>query len=86
MKYDVTVRGPRLEGMSAHSGYRIRLCTLAAQDLDTWPVTVHVRGSESEDEIRVDVPKKHLASAREALDHGMRCAVLWIDAQDHRVR
>lgn len=86
MKYDVIRRGPRLEAMSAHSGYRIRLCTLAAGDLDHWPVTVHVRGSESEDEIRVDVPKKHLSSADEALDHGMRCAVMWIDAEDHRLR
>ncbi len=86
MKYDVTRRGPRLEAFSAHSGYRIRLSTLADSELDSFPVTVHVRGSESEDEIRVDVPKKHLASADDAFAYGMRCAVMWIDAEDHRLR
>lgn len=85
MKYDVTARGPRLEALSAHSGYRIRLCTLAAPDLGSWPVTVHVRGSESEDEIQVDVPKKHLGSATEAFEYGMRCAVMWIDAEGRRL-
>ena len=48
-----------------------------------WPVSIHVRGSESEDEVRVDAPKRHLGSAAEALDHGYECAVLWIEAQDH---
>jgi len=44
-----------------------------------------VRGSESEDEVRVDAPKRHLASAIEAIDYGYECAILWIDAQDHRL-
>lgn len=84
MKYDITERGERLEAIGAHSGYRIRISTLAAADLGLWPVSIHVRGSESEDEVRVDAPKRHLASALEAIDYGYECAELWIDAQDHR--
>lgn len=84
MKYEVVPRGPRLEAYGAHSGYRIRMSTLAAPDLDNWPLSVHVRGSESEDEVKVEVPKRHLASASAAFDYGYECATLWIDALDHR--
>lgn len=84
MKYQVTTHGHRLEALGAHSGYRIRMSTLCAQDLGLWPVKVYVRGSESEDEVRVDVPRTHFSSATEAFDFGFECATLWIDAQDHR--
>jgi hypothetical protein len=84
MKYMIIERGHRLEAIGAHSGYRIRMSTLSAADLATWPVSVHIRGSESEDEVRVDVPKRHLASAKEAFDFGYECATLFIDAMDHR--
>lgn len=84
MKYEVVQRGHRIEAIGAHSGYRIRMSTLSATDLLSWPLSVHIRGSESEDEVRVDVPKRHLASAREAFDFGYECATLWIDALDHR--
>ena len=88
MKYETIARGHRLEAFGAHSGYRIRMSTLAAltpKDLETWPVNVYVRGSESEEEVKVDVPKRRLASATEAFDHGYECAVVWIDALDHRL-
>jgi hypothetical protein len=84
MKYETIQRGVRLEAISAHSGYRIRISTLAAGNLAMWPVSVHVRGSESEDEVHVDAPKRHHSSAAEALDYGYECAILWIDSQDHR--
>ena len=84
MKYEVIARGQRLVAFGAHSGYRIRMSTLAAPNLPTWPVSVHIRGSESEDEVKVDVPKRHLSSPREAFDFGYQCATLWIDALDHR--
>jgi len=84
MKYHITKRGDGLEAVGAYSGYRIRISTASAENLASWPVTVHVRGSESEDEVGVDVPKRHMASALEAIDHGYQCAILWIDAQDHR--
>ncbi|HSW21001.1 MAG TPA: hypothetical protein VLJ86_27510 [Ramlibacter sp.] len=84
MKYDIIKRGERLEAVGAHSGYRIRICTVAAVNVAMWPVSVHVRGSESEDEVRVEAPKRHLSSAMEAIDYGYEAAVLWIDAQDHR--
>ena len=83
MKYEIVPHGHRLEAIGAHSGYRIRMSTLSAGDLASWPISVHIRGSESEDEVRVDVPKRHLASAHEAFDYGYACAVLWIDALDH---
>jgi len=87
MKYDVTTRGHRLEALGAHSGYRIRMSTLAAtaEGLESWPVNVFVRGSESETEVKIDVPKHHLASPTDAFDFGYRCATLWIDAMDHRL-
>ena len=84
MKYEVIDRGARLEAFGAHSGYRIRMSTPSARDLDSWPVLVHVRGSESEDEVAVDVPRRRLRSPAEAFDFGYDCAVLYIDAEDHR--
>lgn len=84
MKYEVIDRGPRLEAIGAHSGYRIRMSTLSAEGLASWPVTVHIRGSESEDEIAVDVPKKPHPNPTDAFDFGYLCATLWIDALDHR--
>lgn len=85
VKYEITNPGPRVEAIGAHSGYRIRLSTLARSPVGMWPVSVHVRGSESEDEVEVDVPPRHHADVTEALDHGYDCAVLWIDAVDHRL-
>lgn len=85
MKYEVTLRGPRIEAIGAHSGYRIRLSTVGAASACAWPVHVWVRGSESEDEVKVDVPRRSFGSAAEALDHGYACAVIWIDAMDHRL-
>lgn len=84
MKYHIHARGDRLEAVGAHGGYRIRISTLSATTLAMWPVSVHVRGSESEDEVRVDAPRRHLGSATEAIEYGYQCAITWIDAQDHR--
>ena len=86
MKYEIVDRGHRLEAFGAHSGWRIRMSTLNGGDFVTWPVSVHVRGSESEDEVRVDVPKRTLRSPKEAFDFGYECATMWIDALDHRRR
>jgi hypothetical protein len=44
-----------------------------------------VRGSESEDEVAVPIPHRLLPGVEQALDFGYECAVLWIDAQDHRL-
>ena len=84
MRYEVIVRGHRLEAIGAHSGYRIRMCTLSSGDFDNWPLNVFVRGSESEDEVKIPLPKRQLASQSEAFDYGYECATLWIDALDHR--
>jgi hypothetical protein len=86
VKYEITRQGPRVEAIGAHSGYRIRLSTVANSPLSVWPVSVHVRGSESEDEVAVGVPPRHLSGPTEALDFGYECAVLWIDALDERLR
>jgi hypothetical protein len=82
-KYEVHQVGHRLEAMTALHGFRIRISTLCANPLPTWPVSVHVRGSESEDEIAIDTPKRELRSAEEALEYGYECAKLWIEAMDH---
>ena len=84
MKYEVSTDGHRLEAVGAHRGHRIRMSALSAQGLETWPVSVYVRGSEAEAEVKVDVPKHHLASPTEAFDFGFRCATLWIDARPTR--
>jgi hypothetical protein len=84
MKYEVSVHGQRLEAVGAHSGYRIRMSTLAARHLEHFPVHVTVRGSESEDEVTIDLPKRRFSSPTEAFDFGYACATLWIDALDHR--
>ena len=86
MKYEVRALGHRLEAIGAHSGYRIRMSTLSAEGLECWPVSVHIRGSESEAEVKVDVPKRQLGSPTEAFDFGYQCATLWIDAWDHHQR
>ena len=83
MKYEISEYGHRLEAVAAHHGFRIRISTLSALDLQSWPVSVHVRGSESEPEVRVDTPRHHLGSAAEALEYGYECARLWIEAMDH---
>lgn len=83
MKYQVTEHGQRVEALGACHGYRIRISTLKSSDPANWPVSVHVRGSESESEVKVDVPKRHLGSAAEALEFGYDCASLWIEAADH---
>jgi len=84
MKYEILQQGDRLEAIGAHSGYRIRISTVPTTRVSMWPVSVHVRGSESEDEVQVHVPKRHLSNATEAFDYGYECAVQWIDALDHR--
>ena len=83
MKYEVVEHGHRLEAVGALHGFRIRVSTLSAADLALWPVSVHVRGSESEPEVKVDTPRRHLGSAAEALEYGYECARLWIEAMDH---
>jgi hypothetical protein len=86
VRYEVTHQGgPRVEAIGAHSGYRIRLSTVAASPVAMWPVSVHVRGSESEDEVEIAVPPCHHASITDALDFGYDCAVLWIDASNSRI-
>jgi len=83
MKYEISEHGHRLEAVGALHGYRIRVSTLSAAGLTSWPVSVHVRGSESEPEVHVDTPKHELRSATEALEFGYECARLWIEAMDH---
>ena len=85
MKYEIAERGGRQEALGAHSGYRIRMTTAHAPAAASWPVLVWVRGSESEDEVRVDVPKRQLATAAAAFDYGYACATLWIDAENRRL-
>lgn len=84
MKYEVHRVGHRLEAIGAHSGYRIRMSTIADDRLETFPISVHIRGSESEPEVKVDTPQHQFRSADEAFEHGYRCATMWIDAWAHR--
>ncbi|MEF7617432.1 hypothetical protein V4F39_26205 [Aquincola sp. MAHUQ-54] len=85
MKYEITRSGPRIEAIGAHAGYRIRLSTARPGGGTGWPLHVAVRGSESEDEVEVPLPQHHLRSQDEALEFGYDCAVLYIDAMDHRL-
>ena len=83
MKYEVRGEGQRLEAIGTLHGYRIRISTLATPSLVSWPVSVHVRGSESEPEVRIETPKHPLTSPEAALEFGYTCAQLWIEAMDH---
>lgn len=84
MKYEVHTEGHRLEAVGTLHGYRFRVSTLATPSLVIFPVSVHVRGSESEPEVRVETPNRHqLGSPEEALEFGYTCARLWIEAMDH---
>ena len=82
MEYEVHAEGHRLEAVGTLHGYRFRVSTLATPSLVSWPVSVHVRGSESEPEARVETPKQLLGSPEEALEFGYTCARLWIEAMD----
>ena len=87
MRYEVTTRGGHWEALGAHSGWRVRLSASHGDVPNTWAVRVHVRGSESEDEVEVPVPagREPLHEPTEAFDTGWRCATAWIDAQDEKV-
>jgi hypothetical protein len=83
MRYEIADRAGAVEAIGAYSGYRIRMALgLSA----TGPhVRVWIRGSESEEEVEVDVPSKVLGNRDEAFDHGYANAVLWIDAENKRI-
>ena len=83
MKYEIVERTGTVEALGAYSGYRIRMSlglSSTGQNVRVW-----VRGSESEDEVEVDVPPKALRDRNEAFDHGYAHAALWIDAEDKRI-
>ena len=83
MKYEVIDHGDTVEAVTAYSGYRVRMSLQGGGE--AFHVRVHVRGSESEDEVEVAVPNRAMASAAQAFDHGYACAVLWIDAENKRI-
>lgn len=83
MKYEVIDRGDTVEAITAYSGYRVRMTLQGGGS--ALQVRVHVRGSESEDEVEVGVPQRSLSSAAQAFDHGYECALLWIDAENRRI-
>lgn len=85
MKYEIATHGARVEAIGCHSGYRIRMSTADPHGPGNWPLHVYVRGSESEAEVAVPVPRCRLASQAEAFETGYRLAVLYIDALDHRL-
>lgn len=83
MKYEVIDHGDAVEAITAYSGYRVRMRLEGSAD--SLHVRVHVRGSESEDEVEIGVPRHPLPSATQAFDHGYECATLWIDAENKRI-
>ena len=83
MKYEVVSQRPAMEAIGAHSGYRIRMCLHKAES--GLQVEVRVRGSESEEEVAVDLPVMTFTTESEAFDYGYRCAVLWIDAANKHI-
>lgn len=85
MKVQITRHGRRIEGLGAHSGYRIRLATTEPAAGASWPLTVCVRGSESEDEVHVPLPPHALPSLEAAFDWGFDEAQRYIDAMDRRL-
>jgi hypothetical protein len=83
MKYEIVDHAGAVEAIGAYGGYRIRMSLGLSP---TGPqVRVWVRGSESEEEVEVDVPLKRLNNRDEAFDHGYAIAALWIDAENKRI-
>ena len=83
MKYEVLSQGPVIGAIGAHSGYRIRMSLHRAESGSQ--VEVRIRGSESEEEVAVDLPVMTFSTESEAFDYGYRCAVLWIDAANKHI-
>lgn len=83
MKYEVVKQGATVEAIGAHSGYRIRMSLHKAEA--GLQVEVRVRGSESEEEVAVELPVRAFAHESDAFDYGYACAVLWIDAANRHI-
>lgn len=83
MKYEQVERADGVEAIGAYGGYRVRMSLVAVDG--GLKVDVRVRGSESEAEVVVEVPRKAFKSASDAFDHGYEWAVLWIDAENRRI-
>lgn len=73
MRYEVVGRGDTVEAITAHSGYRIRMSLHKVAV--GFRVEVRIRGSESEEEVAVDMPGRAFANDREAFDYGYEHAV-----------
>jgi hypothetical protein len=83
MKYEQVEGADGIEAIGAYSGYRVRMSLVAADA--GLEVDVRVRGSESEEEVAVEVPHMAFRNASDAFDHGYEWAVLWIDAENKRI-
>ena len=83
MKYAQVEGADGVEAIGAYSGYRVRM-SLNAVD-GGLEVEVRVRGSESEEEVAVEVPHRAFRDVSDAFDQGYEWAVLWIDAESKRI-
>ncbi len=82
MDHQVTRGLEQEEAIGAHAGMRIRVVT--AWDASTRRFVVHafVRGSETEEEVRVPAAEgRHFQLMQDAEDAGFASAIAWIDQQ-----
>lgn len=81
MDHQVTHSADQEEAIGAHSGFRIRVVTTWNAPTRQFVASAYVRGSETEEEVAVDMQGRHFALLQDAQDHGFAAAIQWIDQQ-----
>lgn len=69
------------EAIGAHAGFRIRVLTAWDGGSRRFVVHAYVRGSETQEEVGVDMQGRSFALMQDAQDHGFAMATQWIDGQ-----
>ena len=69
------------EAIGAHAGLRIRVVTAWDVAARQFVVQAYVRGSETQEEVAVDMQGRRFALIQDAQDHGFAAATQWIDQQ-----
>lgn len=81
MDHQVTRGLDQEEAIGAHSGFRIRVVTAWHAPSRQFVVSAYVRGSETEEEVKMPTEGRHFALMQDAEDHGFAMATAWIDQQ-----
>lgn len=81
MEHEVVRSANQEEAIGAHSGFRIRVVTAWDASSRQFVVSAFVRGSETEEEVKMATQGQRFALIQDAEDHGFAVATRWIDQQ-----